>query len=328
MQLFIDSYGAFLGLKDGLFFVKPRLNPPKSFPLRDISAIFISKGTRVTADALILATQNQIPIIFIDAIGHPIAQIFSGQFGSIATIRKNQALFSNSIDCMDFIRQVIFEKLDHQKKIISDLPPNPINSEATAIIQKMSDKFLSWQKSKISLSDTAATFRGWEGTASRFYFQALSAALPPIFQFKTRSKRPALDPFNALLNYLYGILYAQTQLAIIKAGLDPYIGFLHADQYNSPSLVFDLIEPIRHWADHSALQLCAQAQLSPQDFHAPSPKEGFLLATSGKNAAINAITTFMQQKITIDNLPRRRITHLDLACTRLATFLKDFNPNP
>jgi CRISPR-associated protein Cas1 len=321
MQLFIDSFGAFLGVENGMILIKPKNNPAKRFALRDITAIFLTKGVRLTTDALILAIEAEIPVLLIDEIGHPIAQVWSGQYGSIATIRKNQALFSNHIACMDFIRGQLLERLANQKAVMQTLATSP---NALGIMEKMQEKFLAWRPSRVSVSETAATFRGWEGTASRSYFQAISAALPEHFRFAVRSRRPARDAFNALLNYAYGILYAHVQLAIMKAGLDPYIGFLHADQYNSTSLVFDLIDPIRHWAETSALELCQRELVNLSDFHESSLKEGFLLLPSGKNAIIEAVQSYMNEKVSIDNLARRRVTHLDLTCSRLAVFLKSW----
>ncbi len=48
-----------------------------------------------------------------------------------------------------------------------------------------------------------------------------------------------------MLNYGYGVLYAQVEQAVLLAGLDPYAGFLHADRPGKPSLVLDLIEEFR-----------------------------------------------------------------------------------
>lgn len=321
MQLFIDSFGAFLGVQDGMLLVKPKNSAAKKFALRDITAIFLTKGVRLTTDALALAIEAAIPILLIDEIGHPFAQVWSGQYGSIATIRKNQALFSNDIACMDFMRGQLLERLANQKALMLDLSAS---ANALGIIDKMQEKFLNWRAARQSVTETAATFRGWEGTASRSYFQTLSAALPEGFRFAVRSRRPARDAFNALLNYAYGILYAQVELAIMKAGLDPYIGFLHADQYSSTSLVFDLIDPVRHWAERAAVELCQREKLGLEDFHEPSLREGFMLLPSGKSAIIEAVQGYMQEKVSVDNLARRRVTHLDLACSRLAVFLKSW----
>ncbi len=64
-------------------------------------------------------------------------------------------------------------------------------------------------------------------------------------QWPGRETRGAIDPFNSLLNYGYGILYSQVEQALTLAGLDPYGGFLHADRPGKPSLVLDLIEEFR-----------------------------------------------------------------------------------
>ncbi len=61
------------------------------------------------------------------------------------------------------------------------------------------------------------------------------------------------DPFNACLNYCYGILYSLVEKACILSGLDPYVGFLHTDNYNKKSLVFDLIELFRIYGEQTAI---------------------------------------------------------------------------
>ena len=81
---------------------------------------------------------------------------------------------------------------------------------------------------------------GWEGRISRYYFQTLKLFFPKDFYFEKRSRRPALDYFNAALNYLYGLTYTIVESGVFAKGLDPSIGMLHADQHQQPSLVFRL----------------------------------------------------------------------------------------
>lgn len=95
------------------------------------------------------------------------------------------------------------------------------------------------------LEESRNHIMGLEGTAGRAYFQCLTKLMPEKYRFNGRSRRPAKDPFNAVLNYCYGILYSRVEKACILSGLDPYVGFLHTDNYNKKSLVFDLIEPFR-----------------------------------------------------------------------------------
>jgi CRISPR-associated protein Cas1 len=334
MQLFIDSYGAFIGVNNGKIFVKPKNSDPRSFPIRRIRSIFITKGVRISSDALILALEHEVPVFILDPLGHPLGQIWSGHYGSIATIRKQQALFFSSPQALFWGREILLSKIENQSAtLLHYLDLFPLNQNfrqqtqtSLAILQQIKTKFESWTLDKApNLSTTTATFRGWEGTASRFYFQALSSLLPPAFQFSTRSKRPALDPFNALLNYLYGILYATTELSLLKAGLDPHIAILHADQHRRPTLVFDFIEIYRHWAETTALELVLQNQIQPQHFHQPSAQEGVLLHTSGKELVVSSFLHFLDQKITTQDQSRKRTTQMDWDTQQMANYLKSLN---
>ena len=335
MQLFLDSYGAFLGLRDGQFWVKPRQGEGRAFAIREVNAIFLTKGVRLTTDALILAIRENIPVLLIDAIGHPIGQVWSGQFGSIATIRKNQALFSTDSQGLRWISRLLRQKIDNQQQLLQtflrsgehDAPFAAEVERSIPIFRKMSDNLRDWQPLSARRSDDdAASFRGWEGTATRHYFRCLSLALPEKYRFAARSKRPAYDPFNALLNYLYGMLYAFVELAQMKAGLDPYTGVLHADEYNRPTLVFDQIEIYRHWPERIAVQLLRDDRL-PADAFRETEKEGVWLEKSGKGVVIDSFLAYLDEKIEYREQVRRRATHIDLDALRLASRLKSFEPS-
>ncbi|MGC8798574.1 MAG: CRISPR-associated endonuclease Cas1 [candidate division WOR-3 bacterium] len=77
---------------------------------------------------------------------------------------------------------------------------------------------------------------------------------------------PAQDEFNALLNYAYGILYSRVEKACVIAGLDPYVGIIHTDNYNKKSLVFDIIENYRVWAEEVVINLFASRRVKKEQF--------------------------------------------------------------
>jgi CRISPR-associated protein Cas1 len=79
--------------------------------------------------------------------------------------------------------------------------------------------------------------------------------VPEAWRFEGRSRQPARDGCNAMLNYSYGVLYSLVERACICAGLDPHLGFLHTDNYAKKSLVFDLIEPFRILGERATLLL-------------------------------------------------------------------------
>lgn len=89
-----------------------------------------------------------------------------------------------------------------------------------------------------SLEEKRNVLMGYEGNAGKIYYGVLSNLIPKDFKFEGRSMQPAKDEFNSLLNYAFGILYGKVEKACIIAGLDPYIGILHTDNYGKKSVLF------------------------------------------------------------------------------------------
>src|SRR5207302_8591493 len=102
------------------------------------------------------------------------------------------------------------------------------------------------------------------------YFSVFSLAFKQqreAFQFTTRSRRPPRDPVNCLLSFIYALLRHDCVAALTSVGLDPFVGFLHADRPNRPSLSLDLLEEFRHWlADRLAITLVNRQQIAMEHF--------------------------------------------------------------
>jgi CRISPR-associated protein Cas1 len=67
--------------------------------------------------------------------------------------------------------------------------------------------------------------------------------------------RNAADPVNALLNYGYAILEARCRVAVVRAGFDPTIGFLHSIAPPKHPLVYDFQELGRALVDSVVLEM-------------------------------------------------------------------------
>ena len=80
------------------------------------------------------------------------------------------------------------------------------------------------------------------------------------------SPRRAANPANALLNYVYAIVEAETRIASIAVGLDPGIGIMHSDLRARDSLSCDLMEAIRPQADEFVLELIRNREFRKNDF--------------------------------------------------------------
>lgn len=123
---------------------------------------------------------------------------------------------------------------------------------------------------------------GYEGRIAKSYFYLLNIILTNReFCFRGRSKNPAKDPFNTLLNIGYNLLYCYIRGALKKHGLNMGIGFLHTNRTNHASLASDLMEEWRPIiVDDVVMQMVESKIFSIHDFSRSS--EGLLLLNLSK----------------------------------------------
>jgi CRISPR-associated protein Cas1 len=107
-----------------------------------------------------------------------------------------------------------------------------------------------------------------EGFGANLYFKAFPNLIRATgFDFHGRNRRPPLDPVNALLSFVYTLLMQEVLTAITVAGMDPYLGTLHAPSYGRPSLACDLVEEWRSFlGDRLVLTLINRHVIKPEDF--------------------------------------------------------------
>lgn len=318
-QLILNKRGTSLSVKGGRYCV--RTPERESFiPVHEIKSIHLHSATKLTYEVVQTAIQYNTDLLFIDRYGKPIGRVWSNQFGSISTIRKNQLAFSQSLQGGEWVRSVLFQKAENQVLVLEmlQLLTQKECAEALQTLAFYGQKFKKYAIKE--LPEAFATFRGYEGSLSRAYFGAIRDLLPQQYCFAKRSQHPALDMFNALLNYAYGMLYSHCESALIRAGIDPAVGVMHRDEYNRPVLVYDFIESYRHYADYVVCHLCVQEVIFEEFFEVE--KGQFWLNTDGKRLLIQCMNDYLNEVVNIQGLSRSRLTHLELDAQRLATQLK------
>lgn len=327
MNIVLNSYGVKLQKENNLFTIITQ-EGKQSFPPDVVKSISVSKGASITSDAIILAIQNQVEVLFVNDLGNPEGRVWSVKYGSISNIRKAQVNFLYSPAALEWVKELVRTKIDRQAALLMGLQPERDENLKAHNIFKSAINSMEDYKSKIFhaegeyISDIAATLRGWEGAASRRYFQCLATLLPESFRFEKRDRMPAKDPFNALLNYAYGILYSKVEGALIKAGVDPYMGVFHRDDYNRPALVFDIIEYYRTWMDYVVFQLAKEEAIPLDAFEKDENTEGILLLPLAKRILIQSVNDFLAEIITIKK-PMSRLSHIEADAFELANhFLK------
>jgi CRISPR-associated endonuclease Cas1 len=175
---------------------------------------------------------------------------------SDAKLRRAQALAHTSGSALRITRELISQKLAGQERVAR----NNLLDDATA------DKIARF-RNEIPIADRFATIRLIEAQAASAYWSAwrtlpitfpknalsrvpehwlsFGARISPL----TGSPRLAVNPANAILNYLYAVLESESRLAAAALGLDPGLGVLHVDTPNRDSLACDLMEPVRPQID-------------------------------------------------------------------------------
>lgn len=312
MQLYLTTYGTYLHIKDDMFQIKyyeDKKQVKKKVAAHKVSSIIMDKGTSLSWAAIKKALTNNIDIVFTEGDGAPIGRVWHSKLGSTTRIRKCQLQASMNGEAVIWIKKWISEKIQNQIDLIKDLKRHrkakagPID-ETIGRLDQLQKKVNKLQGD--DLSDIDGTIRGLEGTAGRIYFKLLSSLLSKEYRFKGRSSRPADDPFNAFLNYGYGILYSKIERAIMIAGLDPYVGFLHRDDYNQTSFVFDFIEPYRPFVDLTVYRLFSGKKVNQSHYRKITNGTG--LSKDGKKMIVEAfINRFDVEKIRYKGRNQTRI---------------------
>jgi len=106
-----------------------------------------------------------------------------------------------------------------------------------------------------------------------------------------------MDNMNALLSYIYTLLTHDANAALEAVGLDPQVGYLHAERPGRPSLALDLMEEFRaFFGDRLALSLINRKQLQARDFTA-SESGAVTLSDDARKTLLNAYQKRKQEEI-------------------------------
>lgn len=326
MDLVINTFGVSLS-RDNDGFVISNHDGVQKVPVAGIRSIQLSRGAQISSDAVLLAVENEIEIIFMGQSGMPMGRIWSPKYGSVSTIRKGQLTFTFEHDAVVWIKDLISRKIQNQQAMM--LMMNTSGSpEMQRVVDKSINRLEDYRK-KISaldgeiVSDISSTLRGWEGVSSKIYFDTMNLFLPETYRFESRSQHPAMDVANAMLNYGYGLLYGRIEGALIKAGIDPYVGVMHRDDYNRPVLVYDVIELYRVWIDYVVFSLLCQNVIT-EEHYSVRGDGSYWLEPLGRRVLIQSVNDYLEEVIEEKGLQRSRATQIVLYAQNLAQKFKKY----
>lgn len=233
--------------------IKHPQKKPRHIPISRIKHILVlNPSVTFSSSAIYLCAQNNVPIDFLDYTGKPFARMAAPEqpawrYGTyqLEALRnlKGWMLARTFVEAK--IRNQ-FHLLKYHAKYRLDRDPRfaELYHQEVPRIEGYLEE-LEALPLDMDLTEGRGKLFGIEGRAAGAYWKLVRQIVRKRIDFEGRRHRGAEDLMNVLLNYGYGILYSRIWGALMLAGLNVQISFLHAPQYQKPTLVFDMIEEFR-----------------------------------------------------------------------------------
>ena len=217
-------------------FVVKHKGKEKKIPFYKVGEIVLQTGNSVSTGALSSAGFWGIDVMVMSGSGRPVSVMKSlDDFSHVKTRLCQYEAFKTRR--LDIAKRFVSGKLEGQK-----FNPVPDLSRVTSVKGLL----------------------GVEAKYSQLYFKRFLGLFPKFLRVDKREGYRAFDATNNLLNFGYEFLRWKVFRSLIKAKLEPYLGFLHGVQENRPSLVCDFQELYRCLIDDFIIRF--SRRLEKKDF--------------------------------------------------------------
>ena len=250
-----------------------------TIPIHHLESICAFGQVVVTPPAMALCWKHQVAVHYHTENGYLLAQVLGSGDTRYLLRRAQYAAADSPEDASRIARQCVAGKLQNARSNLlrsgresaSDSDRRKLAQAAAEIarlIRRLGDVPTAVQGS--GLRETLDPIRGLEGLGSKIYFSVFQYMLKQQredFRFITRTRRPPRDRINCLLSFIYALVRHDCLTALTTAGLDPYVGWLHATRPGRPACALDLMEEFRPClAERLALTLINRRQIESKHF--------------------------------------------------------------
>ena len=276
MKIALDDFGSFLSRKEGCLVVKDREGNTERYPLgeNEIGEIQVRSGNAVSVGALVSCSYWGVDVIVLTSRGNPVAVLHSLDNDSHVLTRVYQYETLKTVKALEIAKQFVLGKIRGQDQVLRKYGLRRNDYAVTEAINKLKTNTLPMLQRQLNTI---------EGHCSKRYFQQLFGLLPEFLRPKNRTTFKAYDRTNNLFNLGYTVLSWKVHIALIRAKLEPYLGYLHSLQVGKPSLVCDFEELYRYLIDDFVIQYAFS--LKEKDF--VLKEEAFSSNRKGKRQYLN-----------------------------------------
>ncbi len=222
----------------------------------------------LTLSALRWASEHGLGIVVLDAAGELVAShVPDNAPGTVSQLRTqalsgpNGLLEPKGFEVAQFLlSRKLHGQAENLVKLLSDVKAS---DRVTRNAGMLDDATTFDELNELERWAANTYFDAWRGNVSVPWPDSELDRIQPNWQTYQRrkagsintSKRYTTDPVNAMLNYAYTIGYAEARIACLGHGLEPRLGFLHADTDKRDSLALDILEVVRPEIDRYILGL-------------------------------------------------------------------------
>lgn len=297
--LFITTQGAYLRKDGEAISVRVERKERLHVPMNNVGSIACFGRVTCSVPLLGACAERGITISYLTEQGRFVAAVQGFAPGNVLLRREQYRRADDTAASAEIARACVIGKLVNYRTVLRRAAREQDNDVVTSLT-RAADR-LDHALQSLSKPANLDTVRGIEGEYSAVYFEVfdqLITAQKPNFHFTTRSRRPPLDPVNAMLSFLYSVLANDVRSACEAAGLDAAVGFLHRDRPGRPSLALDLMEELRPvLGDRIVLSLINLQQVKPSGFTS-EPTGAVLMDDATRKTVISAYVKRKQETIT------------------------------
>ena len=267
--LYVLSEDAYLSLDGENVVVQRGQAVVKRFPLHTLESIISFSYAGASPALMGACAEREIGLVFCSPRGKFLARVSGLVQGNVLLRRTQYRVADDEEKSCRIARAMIVGKLYNARWSLERTRRDHALRVDTERLRMASEKI---QALLLPVSETldADSLRGLEGVGAAAYFSVLDEMIlqnKETFSFRERSRRPPLDPFNAMLSFAYSILAHDCASALEGVGLDSYVGFMHRDRPGRASLSLDLMEELRPcMADRFVITLINNRVIQREDF--------------------------------------------------------------
>ncbi|CAM2834951.1 CRISPR-associated endonuclease Cas4/Cas1 [Skermania piniformis] len=291
--VYVTTPGATVGIRGGRLRVVQLGSRPSECRLIDVAQLCVYGNVQISTQVLAQLWARGVPVLWFSYHGW-LRGWAQGEMSKYVQLRRSQ-LAAEGPPALAIARRMIAGKIRNSRTILRRNSKNGAVPKLEAL-QELARK--------AEQAASAAELLGIEGAAARLYFENFPAliaesgrAFADEFQENGRKRRPAPDPINALLGYVYALLVKDLVAVCLGVGLDPYIGVYHRPRYGRPALALDLMEEFRPLlADSTVIGMINNGEVTVGDFERRSG--GCWLTLQGRRKVIAAYERRIDTRVT------------------------------